>query len=332
VRPTAPVLLVTLVVVSACVSASPPRPAASTPTATTPTATTAACPARPPAFSETRGAPAVAYDQALGALLLFGGRSAANAPLNDTWTWQHGCWTQRTPGTSPTPRSWMIAAFDPGRHVLVAYGGDPGGPEAGSFLFDTWAWDGANWSLVATTGPELFTPAISYDPATKTVILVGPNEHSLLEGPPCETWSWTGSAWQRLDPSSGPSQMGSPSLAPGPDGKGLILFGGPLAETWTWDGLTWTQRNVPGPPRRIQAAIALDELRHRVVLAGGHFGSAPAYQDTWLWDGAQWTQVPVAHFPTAIGPLVAVDTGQQVLLVDAAAEVLVWSGTDWGPS
>jgi hypothetical protein len=275
-------------------------------------------------------------------LLLFGGSSVATkALLNDTWTWQGGCWTQRFPSVSPSPRAYMAAAYDPGRHLVIAYG-FPG------VVSDTWSWDGTNWSLVAPTaqyqpsggkhaGPDLFFPAMSYDPATKSVIMLGADTFSLFirSKVPCETWSWTGSAWQRLHPSSAPGQRTNASLAPDPAYQGMVLFGGnKVGDTWTWNGLTWTQRNGPGPGGRAGQAFALDELRHLDVLAGGAPGTAPPYRDTWLWDGAHWTQAPVTHFPPPIGPLgyaVAVDTGQQVLLVEANFDMLVWSGSDWSP-
>jgi hypothetical protein len=223
----------------------------------------------------------------------------------------------------------MVAAYDPGRHIVLGYGGATGlSGETGAFVYDTWVWDGANWSQVAPGGPQLIAPAISYDPATKTVIMVGTTP---TYEPACETWSWTGSAWQQLHPASAPSNRSGASLAPDPGGTGLVMFGGsrplPLNDTWTWDGLSWTQRHVPGPAARHSAAFALDESRHRVVLTGGVTDTA-IYSDTWLWDGMQWTPQPSVSLPTA-GFAYAVDTGQQVLLVEVDGSVLVWGGSDW---
>ena len=55
-----------------------------------------------------------------------------------------------------------------------------------------------------------------------------------------------------------------------------VLFGGDPAgtDTWEWDGANWTQIEETGPPRRLNPAMAFDELRARVVLFGG--GSFPS--------------------------------------------------------
>ncbi len=223
----------------------------------------------------------------------------------------------------------MVAAYDPGRHIVLAYGGATGLPgQTGAFVYDTWTWDGSNWSSVATTGPQLIAPAISYDQATRTIIIVGTTP---TYEPACETWSWNGSEWQQLHPASAPTSRYGASLAPDAGAKGLVMFGGsgppPLDDTWTWDGLTWEQRHVPGPSARHGAAFALDESRHSVVLAGGVTDTS-MYSDTWLWDGLHWLLQPSVSLPTA-GLAYGVDTGQQVLLVEVDLSVLVLGSTGW---
>ena len=62
-----------------------------------------------------------------------------------------------------------------------------------------------------------------------------------------DTWSWDGTNWTELAPTSSPSarayaQMGSlrdtPVLFGGADAQGNVL-----GDTWTWTGTTW----VPAP-------------------------------------------------------------------------------------
>ena len=63
-----------------------------------------------------------------------------------------------------------------------------------------------------------------------------------------DTWSWDGTNWTQLTPTTSPSargyaQMGSlrgtPVLFGGADAQGNVL-----GDTWTWTGTTWV--SVPG--------------------------------------------------------------------------------------
>lgn len=306
-------------------SASPARSASPSPQATP-----AVCPSsdRPSA----RGYPASAFDAATGTIVVFGGNAAStNAPLNDTWTWKSGCWTELSPAQSPTPRTAMVATYDPTSHWVIAYGGAIGQPgQSGGFVFDTWAWNGVTWSKVADSGPQLVAPAIAYDPATKTVIMFGAGTGYEASG---QTWSWTGSAWQQLHPSLAPAPRTAAGLSSDVNDRGLVLFGGTrpptLNDTWTWDGTTWTeQHSTASPPARHNAGIALDRAHQRVILVGG-LSSDSKFDDTWLWDGNQWAQQTSAYAGFAVGPVGLLDSGTQLLLVDTSQEVRAWSGADW---
>src|ERR1035441_6585189 len=62
-----------------------------------------------------------------------------------------GSWTQRSPlAPSPSAREHHAMAYDSVRGRTVLFGGYDGS----SYLGDTWEWNGANWTQVATTGPS----------------------------------------------------------------------------------------------------------------------------------------------------------------------------------
>jgi hypothetical protein len=78
----------------------------------------------------------------------------------------------------------------------------------------------------------------------------------------------------------------------------FVVFGGRdaqgqlLGDTWAWDGQTWSP--VPTahtPPPRMDASMAFDEARDRIVLFGGRTldPSAPL-ADTWEFDGNDWIE------------------------------------------
>jgi hypothetical protein len=79
----------------------------------------------------------LAYDQATGTAVLFGGNSN-NGPLSDTWTWNGKTWTRQHPAASPRARDGADMAYDAASSSVVLFGGfvEPGVPE----LVDTWTW------------------------------------------------------------------------------------------------------------------------------------------------------------------------------------------------
>jgi hypothetical protein len=260
----------------------------------------------------------------------FGGRDSANNPTKQTWQLSSGCWTQQNPSSSPSPRSRMVAAYDPASEAIVAFGGDTRLPGDASLAFqrDTWIWNGSEWSQAAVSGPSLPAPSIAYDPKSGHIILTGTNAVSDVVN---ETWSWTGSSWQQLHPASAPPARIQSTLAEDPAAGEVVLFGGRqtnaiLADTWVWDGSSWLEKQVSGPSVRSDAAMAFDQQSGLIVLFGGN-GSAGPLTDTWTWDGATWAALNPSH----AGPVFpsAVETSTHVLLVNGAGDVATWTGQDW---
>jgi Galactose oxidase, central domain len=87
----------------------------------------------------------MAFDAATGTVVLFGGfANGGRTVLGDTWVWNGPAklWVKRFPATSPSPRATTVA-YDGATKQVVIFGGDGLG---GSFLADTWTWDGATWT------------------------------------------------------------------------------------------------------------------------------------------------------------------------------------------
>jgi hypothetical protein len=80
-------------------------------------------------------------------LLLFGGATTTltfGSLTGETWYLTDGSWRELE-GAGPSPRGLPAVGYDPGRDVMVLYGGF--GPD-GAALADLWEWDGA-WTCVA---------------------------------------------------------------------------------------------------------------------------------------------------------------------------------------
>src|SRR5207244_810199 len=120
-----------------------------------------------------------------------------------------------------------------------------------------------------------------------------------------DTWTWNGLAWS-VTSTTGPSARDS-SVASAL-GNTVVLFGGVsdrdpastgmgLGDTWVWDGSMWMERNVPGPPGRLGAAMAT--LDTEVLLFGGlsRLPGGTILADTWGWDGTTWIRHDVPGPP-----------------------------------
>ena len=92
----------------------------------------------------------LAYDPAVGQLVLFGGFNGS-VRLGDTWEWNGTAWTEAAT-TGPPARADAVLAYDPATSQMVLYGGLEVAPP-GSYLQDTWNWNGSTWTELATTGP-----------------------------------------------------------------------------------------------------------------------------------------------------------------------------------
>lgn len=134
---------------------------------------------------------AVAYDQARGELVVFGGPDP-QVPMMDpdptTWLWNGATWRGVTTDIHPPPGQ-SAAAYDPLRKevVLVVAG-------------ETWTWDGRAWAKRATTGPGTRQDhRMAYDEAIGEVVLFGGRatvEHGMSDLN--DLWGWDGANWLQL--------------------------------------------------------------------------------------------------------------------------------------
>ena len=140
---------------------------------------------RTPATSPpVREATALAYDEARGVIVMFGGSSQTNNAFADTWEWDGAAWTERTPAHSPPGRAFHAMAYDPARRTVILFGGFAGGA-----VGDTWEWDGTTWTQLATTGtPEARqVHAMTTDDTHRRVLLFGGGGNA---GDLNDTWSF----------------------------------------------------------------------------------------------------------------------------------------------
>lgn len=215
---------------------------------------------------------AMAYDSSDGYVVLFGGQGATAYSLNDTWSFSHGVWTNRTLAVAPPLDSGNgVLTADPSNGLLY-YGGD---------CNSTWTYAAGTWSPVNTTGqtcPAGSDPVMAYDPLTNEVVYFG----ATAAGVPIGTWTFSGGRWANISGSLAlqPPARTFASMAYDPQLGGLILYGGASAEifptyytdTWEFSGAGWSNLSasagVAGAPT--YGAMAFVPGEQAIVEYGGH--------------------------------------------------------------
>ena len=233
-----------------------------------------------------RSRPALAYDQARGEAVLFGG---VPTPTPETWTWNGSAWTQRTPTNQPSVRFGAAAAYDPLRQVVVLFGGFvPSGLDTN----EVWEWDGVNWTLRTMTGAAPVARGahrMVWDDSRGACVVVG--GFSTPQGTTlADVWQWDGSGWTQL--ASTPGSICDQAMCFDPERRRVLIHGGlritngtftDLSATLEFDG-AWTARVTAAQPTvRNGTASAWDTARREFVTGGGTVSSGALLSDTWTY-------------------------------------------------
>ncbi len=216
-------------------------------------------------------------DPAEGGALLFGGISAGNVALNDTWLMKGGQWTELCSGTSAPPRCavspparYLAAmAYDPEERAVVLHGGD--GPF--NDFTDTWEFANGSWTNVTKTvqAPQ---GSMTFDAAAGYLLLFGTNG---------QTWKFTNGTWTMLTP------VGRMPSTPGVlfyvgSMRGAILWNG---ETWEFQGGNWSRLGpTVSPPASFSTTYGYDSAAGYAAFFGP---GGPPDNSTWEYANGTWS-------------------------------------------
>ena len=205
----------------------------------------------------TRDHHAMAYDEARGRTVMYGGVSSIDrsspgreAPIN-TWEWDGARWTEIVT-TGPGPRGGPGMVYDRARKHVVLFGGIGIIPGAAPRFADTWIWDGKNWLKASDGGPAARNGhAMAFDRRAGVVIMWGGTTGvTHLD----DMWQWDGKRWTEI-------RLGEPR-----------------------------------PSKRVGAQMVYDVAREMIVLYGGRIrvdGVVRTSDEMWEWHGDRWTRVQV---------------------------------------
>jgi len=254
----------------------------------------------------------LAFDEARGVVVLFGGTALPNATPYHLAEWDGAQWLvpPLSGGAQPSGRARAALAFDAARGRLVVFGGRcegacPGG--AGPVVLDeTWEYSGTWTRVVTAVAPSpRYRASLAFDRARARCVLFGGTDgvQPLL----AETWEYDGTAWLQRAPLQQPPANGPMEYAPPLGGVALALPG----QLWHWDGGSWNALPPAGTPSDA-AAIAWDGARAVLVLY------SPLHGAPYEWDGVTWT------LRAAPAPVPDVSFA---MCYDAARRQVVWTST-----
>jgi hypothetical protein len=294
----------------------------------------------------------MAYDPNLGGVVMFGGAigNNLNAPIADTWLYDGTTWVQLFANAPWFNRFWAAAAYDSTRGDTVMFGGSntalaPGG----QVLSDTWSLQAMTTSIpdwgqaTSSTAPSPRTfSQMDYDSIRGVSVVFGGSSDA-GPGNLADTWTWNGSGWTRMTPTTSPPALAAGMMAYDSARGVSVLFGGSSnagdsSATWEWDGTNWTLKTpATSPPPLVWGAMTYDSARGQMLLFGGDTNGGALLNQTWVYDGTNWTQLHPANSPTPRdGSALAFDPtrGRAVLFGghDAngrLADTWEWAGTNW---
>ena len=119
---------------------------------------------------------ALAWDAVNTRVLLFGGLQGTSTHLNDTWVFDGVSWMELAPaGPLPPVRRQHVLVERPDFADVIMCGGQEAG--GAGMLGDTWRWDGASWTQIATTVSPAGKVAIdaAYDQSRQRIVIAGGN-------------------------------------------------------------------------------------------------------------------------------------------------------------
>jgi PKD repeat protein len=283
---------------------------------------TSSLPIAPPARQQA----SLTYDPDLPGLLLFGGCGRV-CPLNDTWEFSGGLWSNlsaqcNVPSSCPPPLWGASLTYQnsPWNNSAVLFGGCPSAPANPCAAASNRTWEfnltGGGWWSHALAGPATpsarFGASIAFDPSGNFSVLFGgcnvPVAGCFLN----DTWVFANYTWVNLTPAYLPRSLASPPargfasiIVSGTDGT-VRLFGGinttlnaPVNDTWQLVcGFVcyWSRLSMPAAPDGSANAAGPDWVPSGVdpVLFGGFGPRGQRVGTTWVFGSILSVQSMIA--------------------------------------
>jgi hypothetical protein len=265
-----------------------------------------------------RSAHTMVYDSTRHRIVMFGGRKEATVVRQkfgihaDTWAWEqvdgHWDWRDLAPANAPDARFFQGMAYDADNDRVMLYGGFNYTADGKTLqvLFDTWEFDGENWTRVAENGPQISKPLIVFDAARHETLMLG--TEGTTAKPAMYRWNGEASRWDTITAALLPTCVNEAQLVyqvhnQRPLVAGGLCGGSGLAdETFEWDGSTWIKITNPkgfATTREIDSAMAYDGASQQAVRFGGHnSGTTIPNSETTVYRATRWRRLATSGNPS----------------------------------
>lgn len=249
-----------------------------------------------------RNWPAMAYDPAIGSVLLYGGYDGGKGRFyHDTWTYTGGNWTHVIAKVHPSADSGLQLVYDPAVDGVVAFGGEA--PYGSQYYNDTWVFANGAWhELNLSRAPSPRSQySMTYDSYDQEIVLFG--GHSASGAVLSDTWVFNGTAWSEVNTSRSPIARENGQMVFDPTTNQTLLFGGynPAYSvggqswsvgnsTWAFKSGIWTNLNATGNPPAMSYPYLTNLGNGTPVLFGGQTPGYPVsyYNATYEFYGNGW--------------------------------------------
>jgi hypothetical protein len=221
----------------------------------------------------------------------------------DIWEWDGIQWydfSSTVVSDQPGDRRFAALVFDERLGRVVLYGGF----DEFNYLGDIWTWDGAKWTEIKTKPKDSPPPrglsAMFYDPISQRTVIYGGIGRPTIDDAVKrynDMWSFDGSKWTQLSPTTNPGPLYGPQVGWDPASETIVMFGGKNGQEtyvnshWSWNGSNWEQvtpANAPSP--RMNGRMINDPLSGKLMLYGGYAGYY--HSELWSVENGTWTLQP----------------------------------------
>lgn len=251
--------------------------------------------------------------------------------------------------SAPSPRYYASMTYNPITQIIYLFGGAGG---SGTFLNDTWTFNGTLWSQQSIPGPSLRSGApMAYMPtssgAGQSILFGGTDQSGNIFN---DTWIFNNSDWIPLELKLSPPARYGAGLSYDSHSQSVVLFGGSngaeyLGDTWLFDGTSWSPLSSTSvsPPPRAFASMASNIDGHIILFGGQGSNGRPLsngqpLNDTWKFEGTSWVEkTPPTSPPARYNALFAYDlTSLQFVLyggesssTNSLIDTWAFNGTTW---